>query len=125
MKGLDKVLQSEGFKNGMKEAANWVKNGCAIAVPILVMSIVDSSAKRVSNKIHFERKVGYDDAVKAILDSSMLSSYKREAVALLNKNDDSDYYKAVVYAINSSLLSGDKIEMIKNLSKVEKEGDES
>ena len=63
------------------------------------------------------RKYEYSDAVEAILDSSMLSSDKKDAVVMLKRDEDSDYYKAIIYMTKLDVLSGDKLEMIKKLSK--------
>ena len=59
----------------------------------------------------------YDDAVKAIMDSSMFSHDKADAVAVLSRYESSTFYKAIVHvAKDSSMFSHDKVEMIKTLS---------
>ena len=59
----------------------------------------------------------YNDAVKAIMNSSMFSHDKRDAVAALKRYGTHEFYKAIVHvAKDSSMFSHDKVEMIKTLS---------
>lgn len=59
----------------------------------------------------------YGDAVEAIMDSGMLSSYKTEAIALLKRDGTTDYYRSVIRVIeDDSMLSSYKIDMVKTLS---------
>lgn len=59
----------------------------------------------------------YDDAVGAIMKSSMYSHDKSHAVAALKRNGCSDFYRAIIHiAKDSSMYSHDKVDMIKQLS---------
>lgn len=60
--------------------------------------------------------VGYSDAVKAIMNSNMFSGDKSQAVSVLKRYDSSEFYKAIISIANdSSVFSGDKVRMIKQL----------
>ena len=72
--------------------------------------------KDILNADSFER-VGYDDAVYAIMHSSMYSHDKADAVAALKRNETSAFYKAIVHiAKNSGTYSHDKLDMIQELN---------
>lgn len=58
---------------------------------------------------------GYDDAIEAIMDSYMPSSYKTEAVAAVKRREMSDYYNSVISIAKSSMCSSNKVETIKKL----------
>ena len=57
----------------------------------------------------------YDDAIEAIMDSSMPSSYKTDAIAAVRRREWSDYYKSVISIVDSSMCSSNKVEAIKKL----------
>ena len=60
---------------------------------------------------------GYDDAVSAIMKSGMYSHDKCEAVAILKRKEDREYYKAIIHvAQDSRLYSHDKVKLITGLS---------
>lgn len=59
----------------------------------------------------------YGDAVEAIMDSDMYSSYKTEAITLLKRDGTVDYYRAVARVVgDGTMYSSYKLEMIKTLS---------
>lgn len=58
----------------------------------------------------------YDNAVSAILNSNMMTSYKVDAVNLLKKDGEYSYYKAVIGVVQSDMMSSYKIDMIRSLS---------
>jgi hypothetical protein len=58
---------------------------------------------------------GYDDAVKAIMDSDMYSHDKQSAVSALKLHGTAEFYKAIVYITNSGMYSHEKVESIKRL----------
>ena len=60
---------------------------------------------------------GYDDAIGAIMKSGMYSGDIRDAVAALKRNEDHEYYRAIIHvAKDSRLYSHDKVDLIKGLS---------
>lgn len=61
-------------------------------------------------------EASYSGAIKAIMGSDMLSSYKKIAVDVLLKNQDEEYYKAVIEVINSNMLDSYKVETIKKIT---------
>lgn len=62
-------------------------------------------------------KPNYGGAIEAVMNSDMMSSYKQEAVDVIQKDRDDDYYKAVIEVINSNMLSSYKIETIRKISR--------
>ena len=58
---------------------------------------------------------GYSDAVDAIIESDMLDCYKRDALTMVKRNMDANYYKAVAAVANGDALDCYKVEMIQNL----------
>lgn len=71
---------------------------------------------RIANK-HECKTAGYDDAVRAIMDSSMFSSDKRVAVTALKRYENAKFYGAIVrIAKDSRMFSSDKVKMIVELS---------
>lgn len=60
---------------------------------------------------------GYDDAVGAIMNSTMFSHDKHEAVTILKRDGDYGYYKAIIHVVNvPDMFSHDKVKMINALS---------
>lgn len=89
---------------------------CEVGAYVLVYTVSSKVMKDVLNSDSFER-VGYDDAVYAIMHSSMYSHDKSDAVAALKRNETSAFYKAIVHiAKNSGTYSHDKLDMIKELN---------
>lgn len=61
-------------------------------------------------------KADYSGAIKAIMNSDMLGSYKKDAVEAVQKDKDEDYYKSVIEVVNSNMLGSYKVETIKKIS---------
>lgn len=60
---------------------------------------------------------GYDDAIAAIMKSSMYSHDKAHAATALKRDGNSAFYKAIIHiAKDSSMYSHDKVDMIRELS---------
>lgn len=59
--------------------------------------------------------VGYYDAVRAIMSTSMFASDKRMCVDVMRKGECSGYYKAVIEIAQSSMFGSDKIDAIKSI----------
>ena len=88
--------------------------GMAAYVLVLAASskVVDSITASSENAI-----VGYDDAIGAIMKSSMYSHDKAHAASALKRNGNSSFYKAIIHiAKDGSMYSHDKVDMIKQLS---------
>lgn len=56
--------------------------------------------------------VGYYDAVRAIMGTSMFASDKNACVEAMKRDADSGYYQAVIEIAESSMFGSDKIKAI-------------
>lgn len=112
-------LSNENIKRGLISTVEVVKKGCMIAAPIVAATLINGKAEEIVNKMRYCGEVGYDDAVRVILDSDMLSSYRKEAVSLVKVGRGSDYYRAIIHAVGSSLMSSDRVDLIRRLSEAE------
>ena len=95
---------------------NYAKQLCEAASYVFVYVAASKGMKYVlecdSNEL-----VGYDDAIHAIMHSSMYSHDKADAAAALKRYGDTAFYKAIVHIVkDSSTYSHDKLKMIKELS---------
>lgn len=115
MKGLDKVFNEKNLKTVGQVA----KRSCNVIVPVLVMALSTLSVGEVMDVIHYNGNVGYDDAVKVIMNSSIPSYDKSRIMQFLKRDENSEYYKAVIHTIKSSMSSYTKVEIIQNLCKTE------
>lgn len=115
----------KGIKNFVtKERVDAVveigRKGLNYAIPILGVVLFSSTA---TNKLDVMRyntgTVKYDDAVRAIMRSSMWSEDKSKAVAMLRVDGGSDFYKAVIDIVKSSMWSEDKLKTIQDMCKIE------
>ena len=86
---------------------------CGLSCLALIVPHVDNSINAMKR---LTVEASYSGAIKAIMDSNMLNSYKKEAVDVLLKNQDEDYYKAVIEVINSNMLDSYKVETIKKIT---------
>ena len=69
--------------------------------------------------IRYNGNVGYDDAVKVVMDSSIPSYDKSRIMQFLKRDENSEYYRAVIHTIKSSMSSYTKVEIIQNVCKTE------
>jgi hypothetical protein len=93
-----------------------VKGGCKLALAAFALalpSLIRENAKTVSYCIG---EAKYSDAVNAILNSSMFDSSKTQAMELLKREADSEYYKSVIMAVNSDMFDSTKINTIRMIS---------
>ena len=122
MNRIKKVLTKERLNKIVENG----KKGLDIAVPIIGGLLLFS--RTMTNELDSVRynygNMKYDDAVKAIMKSSMWSNDKSKAVALLKTDCDPSFYKAIVNIANSSMWSNDKLKTIQNMCKNEKVSDE-
>ena len=58
---------------------------------------------------------GFNDAVDAIVESDMSDWYKSNALAMVKRNMDTNYYKAVASIANGDASDWYKVQMIQNL----------
>lgn len=90
------------------ELCKIVGYGLALVLPHVVAGCISSTTDKLT--------ADYGGAVKAIMNSDMLSSYKQEAIKALKNDGSIDYYKAVIHVVYSSALSSYKVDMIQDLS---------
>lgn len=86
---------------------------CGLSCLALIVPHVENSIDAVKR---LTAKADYSGAIQAIMSSDMMSSYKKEAVEVIQKDRDADYYKSVIEVINSNMLSSYKIETLKKIS---------
>lgn len=113
---MKNLVNKELIKSGLKTVGGIVKTGCDLAVPFIVYSLFNGGGKRIIDKIEENKIVKYDDVIKAIIDSDMMSSYQKDAMALVKRNEDPAYYKTIVHIVKSNAMSSNKIDMIKVLN---------
>lgn len=58
----------------------------------------------------------YSGAVEAIMNSSMLSEYKSEAIGLLKRDEEKEYYKAVISIVKSNDIGSEKVKILNALN---------
>ena len=85
---------------------------CGLSCLALIVPHVESGIGAVKR---LTVKADYSGAIKAIMNSDMLGSYKKDAVEAVQKDRDESYYKSVIEVVNSNMLGSYKVETIKNL----------
>lgn len=86
---------------------------CGLSCLALIVPHVENSINAVKR---LTVKADYSGAIKAIMNSDMLGSYKKDAVEAVQKDRDEDYYKSVIEVVNSNMLGSYKVETIKKIS---------
>lgn len=86
---------------------------CTLSSLALIAPHVENSVNAVKR---LTLKPDYNGAVKAIMNSDMLGSYKKEAVEAVKKDKDTEYYKSVIEVVNSNMLGSYRVETIKKIS---------
>jgi len=86
---------------------------CGLSCLALIAPHVENSIDAVKR---LTAKADYSGAIKAIMNSSMLSSYKQEAVEAVQKDRDADYYKSIIEVVNSNMLGSYKVDTIKKIN---------
>lgn len=107
---------SRFIQEQLNNIGRFMKKGCKYlfyaAVTVLSCSTVTDE---IFKSMRYSDGASYSDAVLAIMESSMVSSYKDEAVAVLSKDCDSEFYKAIIHIIDSDMMSSYKVDAIKKL----------
>ena len=93
-----------------------VKTGGKIALGTLAVVLSYLTRSNVVAVKSYIGEVGYNDAVDAILNSSMFDSTKTRVLGLLKRDGNAEYYKAVITTINSSMFDSSKVRTIEMLS---------
>ena len=105
------------LKIDLTKTGAMLKKGCNIVVPVLMGLRFTGMDKQILKAIRYSGKVKYDDAIRAITESNMLGSSMAEAMDLVQSNMETEYYRAVISAIQSNTLGSTKIMMLKNINK--------
>lgn len=101
-------MANENVKQFAKSFCNLVVFGALMVLPrVLHVECVLGE--------HERKRVGYYDAVQAIMETGMFASDKREMISVMKQNASEGYYKAVISIAKSSMFASDKIETIKTL----------
>lgn len=117
----------KGIKNFVtKERVDAVvemgRKGLNYAIPILGVVLFSGTAANKLDVLRYNTgTVKYDDAVRAIMNSSMWSENKSKAVSMLRVDGGSDFYKAIIDVVKSSMWSEDKLKTIEDMCKNEEE----
>lgn len=104
-----------------KETADRIWNGVKTVVGCFALGVLAMYAPKIptcsaSSTNNYFGLASYGDAVNAILSSSMFDSRKTEAITLLKREADADYYSAVIAAVVSDMFDSRKVQVIKTLS---------
>jgi len=86
---------------------------CGLSCLALIVPNVDNSINSVKS---LRVKASYSEAIKAIMGSNMLDSYKKDTVEVVQKDQNEDYYKAVIEVVNSNMLDRYKVDTIKQIT---------
>ena len=83
---------------------------------VLILAAYGKFMERVT-EVPESSFASYDDAIGAIMKSSMYSHDKAHAATALKRNGNSAFYKAIIHvAKDSSMYSHDKVNMIREMS---------
>ena len=115
MKGLKFVN-----KESVEAVINMARKSLNYAIPIFgIVMFGGIGAEKLDTVRYNTGTVKYDDAVRAIMRSSMWSEDKSKAVAMLRDDGSSEFYKAVIDIAKSTMWSNDKLKTIQELCKAE------
>ena len=106
-------------RENLKPVGDFLKKSWKVIVPILGVALSSVSGADILHMYRYSGEVGYDDAVEAIMDASMMGSDKAKLMQILKRDENSEYYKAIISTVKSSMMGSTKIEIIRNLSKSE------
>lgn len=114
MKGIKNIVTKERV-DAIVEVG---RKGLNYAIPILGVVLFSGTAVNKLDMMRYNTgTVKYDDAVRAIMNSSMWSEDKSKAVAMLRIDGGSEFYKAIIDIAKSSMWSNDKLKTIQDMCK--------
>ena len=94
-----------------------VGTGKAVVFGLSCLALIIPHVENSINAVkRLTAKADYSGAIKAIMSSDMMSSYKQDAIEAVLKDKDEAYYESVIEVINSNMLSSYKIDTIKKIS---------
>lgn len=71
----------------------------------------------IEDDVRCRHYVGYGDAIGAIMNSNMMSSYKKQAVALVPDSGSEELYRAIISIVKSNMMESYKVESIESICK--------
>lgn len=115
MKGDKKILSKE-HKEALK---NFAKNSYKVVIPVFGLVLSRISFSDIQKVLCVNGPVGYNEAVDAIMHSSMWADDKTKAVSILKRGESSEYYRAMISIVKSSMWADDKIKAMNSINKTE------
>lgn len=82
-----------------------------------ILSTVIVAGLIVASKTEYKLPVTYNDAIKAVMSSSLWSSDKPKVLAAIKPNFSPTVYEAIVEVVNSSMWNSDKPDVIIRMCK--------
>lgn len=116
MRCIKNFLSNENVVKGFKTVKNVATEGFKLVGPIAGVVLLSKVTGRSVCEKTYIGIVGYDDAVKAILHSSMWSDGKATVVSALKRDESSEFYSAIIDIVNSSMFSDDKVKLILSMN---------
>ena len=109
MKKISHVLSNEK----LRAVGRFLKESCKVIIPIVGSALLSQTGRYALEQIRYCGNVGYGDAVRAIANSDMFSGDQAKALAVLRRDETSEFYKAVIETARAtSMLSGAKRDVI-------------
>ncbi len=99
------------IKKGLKTVGSFVMDVLEIISPVVVTGLF------LTKPSMYKPIVKYSDVIVAVNDSGMWSDDKVKVISELPMGQNSEFYKAVIYVIKSSLLPSDKANLILEMYK--------
>lgn len=100
----------------LKPIGDFIGQACEVALYGALILASCKVGEYITKEID-NAPVRYNDAVDAIMDSTMFSGDKHKAISMLKTDGSAEFYRAVVRVMkDSSMFSGDKLKMIQTLS---------
>lgn len=96
---------------GLKTVGSFVKDVLEVISPVVVTGLL------MSGKYGYKTIVTYNDAVAAVMNSSLWSEDKTKVMTALKPGYSPTIYKAVIEVVKSSMWSGDKVNLILDMCK--------
>lgn len=98
-------------KQGLKTVGEFVKDVLEIVSPVVVTGLLITKGSK------YKPIYSYNDAVVAIMNSSLWSDYKSKAVAAMPLYAKPELYEAVIGVAKSNMFSDDKLDLILRMCK--------
>lgn len=97
----------------LRAIGEFLKKNSEIIIPLVEETTRIQTGGYALEQIRYCENVGYGDAVSAIVNSDMLSCDQEKALAVLRRDETSDFYKAIIETARAtSMLSNTKKNVI-------------